>query len=124
MCGIAGFCSFQTDFTNDREKQEQQVRARGETIRHRGPDDFGTYVGKHVEFTHTRLAEIDPENGKQPMTKRQGDYKATIVYNGEIYNTEELRKELMEKGMEFSTTSDTEVVLAAYMCYGRSMVEK
>ena len=124
MCGIAGFCSFQTDFTNDREKQEQQVRAMGETIRHRGPDDFGTYVGKHVAFAHTRLAVIDPEKGKQPMTKRQGDYTATIVYNGEIYNTEEIRKDLLEKGMTFSTTSDTEVVFAAYMCYGRSMVEK
>lgn len=124
MCGIAGFCSFQIDFTKESKKQERRVKAMGETIRHRGPDDFGIFVGKHVAFAHTRLAVIDPVRGKQPMTKWHGGYGVTIVYNGEIYNTEELRKELLEQGMIFTTTSDTEVVLAAYMCFGRKMVEK
>ena len=124
MCGIAGYCSLEENFLRTKEKQEKQVADMGRTIRHRGPDDFRIYVGEHIAFAHTRLAVIDPERGKQPMKKILNNWEYHIVYNGEIYNTEELRKDLQGKGISFDTTSDTEVVLAAYMVYGKSMVDK
>lgn len=81
-------------------------------------------LGKHVAFAHTRLAVIDPDKGIQPMKKRLGEWEYDMVYNGEIYNTLELRKDLEDRGIHFETHSDTEVVLAAYMVYGKSMVDK
>lgn len=124
MCGIAGYSSFGEDFMQEKVVHEDIVKKMGEKIRHRGPDDFRTYVGKHVAFSHTRLAVMDPEKGIQPMTKREDGWEYTIVYNGEIYNTKELRKELEGKGMKFETSGDTEVVLAAYLVYGNKMSEK
>lgn len=124
MCGIAGYVSFQQDFTKEIEKHRRTVTEMGNVIRHRGPDDFHVFVSNHVAFAHTRLAVIDPSGGRQPMTKMYEGRNATIVYNGEIYNTVEVRKELVQAGMTFSTSSDTEVVLGAYLYYGRNMVEK
>lgn len=124
MCGIAGYCSLEENFLHTKEKQEKRVSEMGRTIVHRGPDDFGIYVGEHVAFAHARLAVIDPVRGKQPMKKSLENRDYHIVYNGEIYNTKEIRKDLEGKGIHFDTNSDTEVVLAAYMVYGKSMVEK
>lgn len=124
MCGIAGFCSFQKDFTRERKWQEQRVREMGKTICHRGPDDFQILLKEHIAFAHTRLAVIDPEHGRQPMTKKNENYTYSMVYNGEIYNTGELRQKLMDKGMKFHTATDTEVVLSAYIYYGREMVDQ
>lgn len=123
MCGIAGFASFQKDFTKEKEYNTTIVENMGKTIVHRGPDDFGTYVGEHVAFAHTRLAVMDVARGKQPMTIRKNGVEYTIVYNGEIYNTEEIRKKLREKKVTFETTSDTEVVLQAYIQFGENMAE-
>lgn len=119
MCGIAGYCDFTCSFTNEMEKHEKIVRSMGETITHRGPDNFGVFVGEHAAFAHTRLAVVDIEGGVQPMTKQSARGSYTIVYNGEIYNTTEVREKLKKCGYTFSTYSDTEVVLAAYMEYGR-----
>ena len=119
MCGIAGYCDFTCNFTNDREKHEKIVRSMGQTIVHRGPDNFGVYVSEHAAFAHARLAVVDIEGGIQPMTKYNGNDEYTIIYNGEIYNTEEIRKDLKKKGYQFSTYSDTEVVLTAYIEYGK-----
>lgn len=124
MCGIAGYCSLEENLLQARERHKKQVCDMGKTIVHRGPDEAGVYVGEHIAFAHTRLAVIDVERGKQPMKKSLGNWDYHIVYNGEIYNTGELRKDLEERGIRFDTTSDTEVVLAAYMVYGTSMVEK
>lgn len=118
MCGIAGYCDFNCNFNNQKEKHQQIVRSMGETIVHRGPDNFGVYVCEHAAFAHTRLAVVDIEGGIQPMTKSKGKWQYTIVYNGEIYNTDEIRNDLKKKGYTFSTYSDTEVVLTAYMEYG------
>lgn len=66
-------------------------------------------------FGHKRLVVIDPECGRQPMTKQKEDNSYTICYNGELYNTEDIRKELLKKGYTFRGHSDTEVLLASYM---------
>ena len=73
---------------------------------------------------HRRLAVIDVENGRQPMTERHKDKICTIAYNGELYNTAEIREELISHGYEFSTKSDTEVVLSSYMEWGEKCVDK
>lgn len=124
MCGIAGYVSFTKDFLLQKTLHEEVVETMGNTLRHRGPDDFGVYVGNHVAFAHTRLAVMDPERGKQPMVKKVEGTEYAIVYNGEVYNAAELRKELQARGYRFETTSDTEVVLLCYICYGAGMVDK
>lgn len=75
-------------------------------------------------LAHRRLAVIDPEHGRQPMERRLGGAPFVIVYNGELYNTEELRRSLSDQGWRFETWSDTEVVLTAYMEYGEAVGEK
>lgn len=119
MCGIAGYCDFTSDFTKEKEKHEKIVRRMGQSIVHRGPDNFGVYIGEHAAFSHTRLAVVDIEGGAQPMSAKKGEWLYSIIYNGEIYNTKEVRDALQKKGYSFSTYSDTEVVLKAYMEYGK-----
>ena len=85
----------------------------------RGPDASGLYVDNDAYLVHRRLAVIDPDNGAQPMSFDG----FTLVYNGELYNTAELRRELERRGVEFSGHSDTEVVLRSYVEFGGSCVE-
>lgn len=100
------------------------VEKMGQTIRHRGPDDAGTYIGEHVAFAHARLAVMDPEGGIQPMVYQKGESQVSIIYNGELYNTNEIKQDLLQKGYVFKTTSDTEVILLAYVEYGEQCVEQ
>ena len=124
MCGIAGFVSLGENMQVTIGKKEQQVRKMGKCLKHRGPDDFRSYVDPHFACAHTRLAVRDPARGVQPMIKKRGDAQYVLVYNGEVYNAKELRKALEEKGFTFTTNSDTEVVLQSYICYGEKMVER
>lgn len=94
-----------------------------ETIKQRGPDDDGMYCANCAVLLHARLAVIDPQNGRQPMSTATGDNYYTIVYNGELYNTAEIRTQLESEGERFHTHSDTEVVLKAYAHHGQSCVE-
>ena len=91
-----------------------------DTIHHRGPDEEGIFINNNCGFFHKRLSIIDLKNGQQPMTFEN----YTIVFNGEIYNYLELKKELKLKGHKFDTTSDTEVILHLYKEYGESCVNK
>ena len=84
----------------------------------RGPDASGTWISQHCALGHRRLSVMDPENGAQPMVRKQGDYTYTIVYNGELYNAPELKKELELRGHHFRTTCDTEVLLVAFIEWG------
>ncbi|MBI2822484.1 MAG: asparagine synthase (glutamine-hydrolyzing) [Acidobacteria bacterium] len=102
MCGIAGF----TGLCN-----RELLTALGSAMRHRGPDDFGAWCGAHFAFCNNRLAVIDPVAGKQPIFNEDGT--CAIVFNGEIYNYRELRKDL-EARHRFQTQSDTEVILHLY----------
>lgn len=118
MCGIAGFCDFTKSFDQNTNKYEEIVRKMGQSLIHRGPDDSGTSVGVHYAFSHTRLAVVDLKGGVQPMTRQKNEWNYTVVYNGELYNTDEIRNELLLKGYTFTTHSDTEVLLTAYIEYG------
>lgn len=120
MCGFAGWIDFQKDLTNEVAILETMT----DTLKLRGPDQHGYNVTPHVLFGHRRLIVVDPKGGLQPMTKMQGDFHYTLIYNGELYNTEDLRKELIEKGYTFDSYSDTEVLLTAYMCWGIDCVSK
>ena len=91
---------------------------------HRGPDENGSLLAKNYGLAHTRLAIIDLENGSQPMCTVCDDNRYCIVYNGELYNTAELRKDLEQKGRKFQTTSDTEVILMGYIEYGIDILNK
>ena len=116
MCGIAGFC----DFTRDNRGPEWQLTGwnMANSMAHRGPDDEGQWRSAHCLLSHRRLAVIDPEQGKQPMTYTEGGRAFAICYNGELYNTPALRETLEAKGHVFHTHADTEVLLHACMEYG------
>ena len=124
MCGIAGYCDFFNDMRMEQEKNKEIVEKMGQKIIHRGPDAFGTYVSEHVAFSHARLAVIDVERGVQPMIKKWKEQEYAIVYNGELYNTNEIKSDLLKKGYRFETTSDTEVLLLAYIAYKEKVVYK
>ena len=112
MCGIAGIISHDPD-----RFRAATVEKMSTALAHRGPDGHSSWInpGRQVLFGHRRLAIIDlSENGRQAMHYR-GRY--TIVYNGEIYNYLEIKQQLASKGYDFTTHSDTEVILAAYDCY-------
>jgi asparagine synthase (glutamine-hydrolysing) len=118
MCGIAGVL--------DRSGEpvlRATVRRMGDAIVHRGPDGAGQHCDGPVGLASRRLAVIDPRpEGDQPMTETSGDY--VIVYNGEVYNFAELRRDLVGCGRRFRTRTDTEVVLNAYAEWGPAAVER
>lgn len=116
MCGIAGW----TDFKDGLEGYESAVKKMGDALGHRGPDAAGEFFDRGCGLAHRRLSVIDPENGAQPMT--YGVY--TVVYNGELYNTAELRRGLKYLGHTFDTASDTEVLLKAYAEWGEKCLER
>lgn len=118
MCGIAGMISFREDM-----REEAAVCGRMQKAMHRrGPDQRGIFLSRNAAFIHTRLAVIDIDGGRQPMSLNVGGSKYTIVYNGELYNTAELRHELGEE--DFETASDTEVVLRGYIKWGDDCVNR
>lgn len=120
MCGIVGI----VDFENDLLEKGGTLSAMLDTISHRGPDSAGTFMTHRAALGHRRLIVVDPAGGIQPMTKALGDNTYTIVYNGELYNTFEIKQELAEKGHAFFSHSDTEVLLSAYIEWGPSCLEK
>lgn len=120
MCSICGLI----DFHNALENKDLKVINMGKTLKHRGMDDDGVFCFNNGAFQHNRLAVMDVENGKQPMSITYASKKYTIVYNGEIYNCNELKKELAEHGINFRTNCDTEVVLYSYIVFKEKCVEK
>lgn len=124
MCGIAGFCSFKEDYLKNSIKWNNVLDKMKEKIKHRGPDENGVFLTEHSGFAHARLSIIDLANGKQPMSRSFRNNTYTIIYNGEIYNTKELKDDLIEKGWEFYTTSDTEVILVGIIEYGHDFVKQ
>ncbi len=122
MCGIAGFCNLHGNYREDPGKYYRILQTMGQRQKHRGPDEDGVYLQRHVGLSHVRLAILDPEGGKQPMSARLSDRdaSATIVFNGEIYNSPGLRRDLIRDGAVFETTSDTEVLLQGYLAKGLS----
>ncbi len=113
MCGIAGEINF-----NNRINEEI-LREMSNVLAPRGPDENGSFTDEHAGLAHRRLVVIDPEHGKQPMSF--GDY--VLIYNGELYNTEKIRRGLISRNYEFEGHSDTEVVLKAFAEYGEKCVD-
>ncbi|HVW84244.1 MAG TPA: asparagine synthase (glutamine-hydrolyzing), partial [Bryobacteraceae bacterium] len=118
MCGICGKVSFDQDGTVNPEL----VAAMLGTIRHRGPDGEGIHVSPQVGLGHRRLAIIDLDAGAQPLSNEDGT--VWITFNGEIYNYQELRADLLSRGHQFRTNSDTEVIVHLYEDLGENCVEK
>lgn len=119
MCGIAGWLDWEKDIS-----ESDCISAMSESLRSRGPDESGIYVDKNICLIHRRLVVVDPENGKQPMTFNFNDKKYTVVYNGELYNTDEIRRELEGLGHSFRGHSDTEVLLKSFVQWGKDCVNK
>lgn len=124
MCGIAGFSSFNKNFEQNILNWETILENMGECIKNRGPDDSGIYIKNNIGFFHTRLAIRDIESGSQPIVRKFNSIEYAIIYNGEIYNAEELKHDLTDKGYTFYSTSDTEVILVAFAHYGVEFIKK
>lgn len=116
MCGIAGTVGTFTDHAAFEPILKTMMR--------RGPDDHGIFRKAECCLMHSRLAIIDPEGGRQPMQFSAGGETYTIVYNGELYNTQELRQLLIKLGHVFQGHCDTEVVLHAYAQWGEGCLER
>ncbi|KAA2253599.1 asparagine synthase (glutamine-hydrolyzing) [Solihabitans fulvus] len=119
MCGITGWVSFDRDLATERP----MLDAMTETMSCRGPDAEGVWIERHAALGHRRLAVIDIEGGKQPMTVTTPDGNLAMTYSGEAYNFTELRDELRRRGHQFRTDSDTEVVLHGYLEWGAAVAE-
>lgn len=116
MCAIAGILGLRY--------YESIIQNMLRTMAHRGPDGSGVAMTDSSCLLHTRLAIIDPECGQQPMKLQWQGRGYTLVYNGELYNTEELRRELIKLGHRFEGHSDTEVVLHAFAQWGEVCLDK
>ncbi|WP_409304615.1 asparagine synthase (glutamine-hydrolyzing) [Peribacillus sp. SCS-155] len=119
MCGITGWVHFQKNISNELQVGKKMA----ETLAKRGPDENNTWSCDHAVFGHKRLIVVDPQSGKQPMTKEHRNNRYTLCYNGELYNTEDIRKELLLKGYSFKGHSDTEVLLTSYIEWKEKCVE-
>ncbi|KJK57035.1 asparagine synthase (glutamine-hydrolyzing) [Saccharothrix sp. ST-888] len=121
MCGLTGWVSYGRDLSAFADLADAMTH----TMECRGPDAGGLWTSEHAILGHRRLAIIDLEGGKQPMIAADAEItQAVLTYTGEVYNFRELREELKGLGHEFRTTSDTEVVLRAYVEWGTGFAEK
>lgn len=118
MCGINGIYHFNLDEPVDKATLLQMR----DVIYHRGPDEAGCYINGRIGFGHRRLSIIDLRNGQQPLCNEDGT--VWITYNGEVFNYEALRQDLLAKGHQFKTRCDTEVIIHLYEQYGVDCVKK
>ena len=112
MCSISGIYDY-------RKEGHPTAKEIGRSMAHRGPDACGDFEAGRVAFHHDRLTVIDPEGGGQPMTRWHGGHRYTVVYNGELYNSDAVRSELRHAGIRPTSSSDTELVLYAYILFGK-----
>ncbi|MBZ4322410.1 asparagine synthase (glutamine-hydrolyzing) [Streptomyces huiliensis] len=123
MCGITGWIAYDQDLTTAGARAALEAMTR--TMECRGPDASGIWQDTHAAFGHRRLAVIDIEGGRQPMLVEDGGRtRLALTYSGEVYNYRELRAELAGRGHTFRTSSDTEVVLHAYLEWGEAFTER
>ena len=124
MCGIAGFCQMERDYTAQRGRWTAVLEEMRQAVAHRGRDQSGEYLSPCAGLSHARLSIRDVTGGRQPMVRRREGRECAIVYNGEIYNAEELKGPLEEAGCRFETTADTEVILWGYLAEGGAFFQK
>ncbi len=120
MCGITGWIDWGTDLTFKQPVVEEMNR----THSFRGPDAAGIWVSPTAVLAHRRLTVVDPEGGGQPMVRQRGACKYILVYNGELYNTAELRRELESRGYMFEGYSDTEALLFSFIEWGADCIRR
>lgn len=118
MCGFVGFANFKKDISKNRDILENM----NNQLYKRGPDEDGYYINKHIALGHKRLIVIDPEGGKQPMLEEYSFGEYVISYNGQIYNTKELKNTLLDNGFSLKGHSDTEILLKSYIYYGNDVI--
>ena len=116
MCGITGIL----DLQGNRNIDQKLIESMRDSLLHRGPDEAGTFQQEGIAMAHRRLSIIDIKSGQQPLSTPDG--KVTIVFNGEIYNFQELAHELKQKGHSFVTNSDTETIVHAWIEWGEACV--
>lgn len=121
MCGITGFINYNRKIDGE---AKNVLRDMQNTLVHRGPDDGGEYFSDFAALGHRRLSVVDLKHGHQPMIKNICGNTYVLCYNGELYNTDEIRGELTQLGYEFDGHSDTEVLLASYIEWGFECVKK
>jgi asparagine synthase (glutamine-hydrolysing) len=117
MCGIAGRINFDSSNLID----ETELRRMTNSITHRGPDDDGYFIDSNIGLGFRRLSIIDLHAGHQPLSNHDDDI--WITFNGEIYNYQQLRSDLLKEGYRFKTSTDTEVILALYLKYEQNCVD-
>lgn len=120
MCGIAGWIDWDQDLT----REHGVLAAMTATMTCRGPDAEGAWVSQRAALLHRRLVVVDPAGGAQPMVSNRGGHRCVLIYNGELYNTEDIRTELVSLGHRFAGHSDTEVLLAAYLEWDAECLER
>lgn len=120
MCGIVGMIHWERDLT----LQKEVIIRMTNTLIPRGPDAEGYWLSPRAALGHRRLVVVDPEGGQQPMVRYRGEHTFTLIYNGELYNTAEIRQELLSRGYSFQGHSDTEAVLLSYLEWGPSCVDR
>lgn len=120
MCSICG----EVDFFEKSNLNYETVDKMNKTMKNRGPDESDIFTSEFAILGHNRLSVIDIENGKQPMSVFYGNKKYTIVYNGEIYNCDEIKKDIEKQNITLKTSCDTEIVLYSYILYGKDCANK
>ena len=118
MCGICGKIFFE----KDKRVDPQLIKMMADSMYHRGPDDEGAYLSGNIALGHRRLSIIDLNRGKQPISNE--DESVWIVFNGEIYNYQDLREKLIRRDHQFKTDTDTEVIVHAYEEFGEDCVKR
>ena len=116
MCGFCGYVD------SENIDDENIIQSMNQKLIKRGPNAQNVYINGNIAIGHTRLSIVDVTLGTQPMKKYFNNNEYVIAYNGEIYNTNDLRDDLISRGHIFSTTSDTEVVLSSYIEFGEKCV--
>lgn len=119
MCGLVGFVNYKKDVS----KEKNILVEMNNTISRRGPDELGYYVSTNVALGHRRLIVRDPKGGKQPMISKYSFGEYVIVYNGQIYNTDELKEMLDKENVELNSYSDTEILLKSFITFGKDIVK-
>ncbi len=120
MCGITGWADWNRNLTHEKNILIKMATP----LSKRGPDALNVWSTTHAGFGHARLAVVDIEGGVQPMTRTKNKLNYTLCYNGELYNTEDLRKDLLQRGYTFEGHSDTEVLLTSYIEWGERCIDR
>lgn len=122
MCGYSGFCNLDCNISTS--NNIHVIKKITNKLAHRGPDEENYFINKHINLGHRRLIIVDAKNGKQPMSANYKGNTYTLVYNGQLYNTKDIRDKLINAGFSFNGYSDTEVILKAFIHYGPKILKE